>query len=236
MATPIGNLSDITYRAVETLKNVDLIACEDTRHTLNLLRHFGIQKKLVRYDEHVHESSSYQISKILEQGQSIALVTDAGTPGVSDPGRRLVHAVRKAGYRVIPIPGASSPIAALSAAGFTGEGFIFLGFLSRKKGKALRVLQEALLLGKTVIVLESPFRILSTLNWIQDCSPKPRVMVVRELTKIHEEFIEGDAETVRHQLEQREKIGECLLLLHPETDPQHDDENENEAPNEEKSI
>jgi 16S rRNA (cytidine1402-2'-O)-methyltransferase len=213
VATPIGHLDDITLRAVKTLQSVDLIACEDTRHSLKLLSHLGLQKPLVRYDEHCHDRVCHRLLKELSMGRSVALITDAGTPGISDPGRRLVEAARNEKLTVVPIPGASSVVAALSAAGLPGEGFVFLGFLPRKKGKALRLLQEALRLGKTVAVLESPFRVVDTLSWIEAQSWSLNIVLARELTKIHEEFLAGDAKSLREHLQSREKIGECVLLL-----------------------
>lgn len=213
VATPIGNLGDITFRAVETLKSVAYIACEDTRHTLGLLRHLGIDKPLLRYDDHSHHQSVRRILSLLGSGQSVALVSDAGTPAISDPGRRLAKEVRLAGHRVVPIPGPSSLITALSAAGLDDEGFVFLGFLPRKKGPAVRLLREALRLGKTLVVLESPFRLVSTLLMIEEEQLPVEVVVARELTKFHEEFVYGSAKMVREQLEKRDKLGECVVLL-----------------------
>ncbi len=230
MATPIGNLGDITHRAIETLRSVDLIACEDTRHTGNLLRHLGFQKPLLRYDEHVHEKATDSIAQLLAQGKSIALVTDAGTPAISDPGRRLVRALKALNHKVIPIPGASSVIAAISAAGLAQDGFIFLGFLPRKKGPAQRLLRECLGLGKTVAVFESPFRVVETLEWVEELPGHLNVVVARELTKIHEELIDGTAAKVRQELSQRKKLGECLILLSPEPLKKDENGNENEQP------
>jgi 16S rRNA (cytidine1402-2'-O)-methyltransferase len=217
VATPIGNLGDITRRAIETLRSADLIICEDTRRTENLLRYLGFQKTLMRYDDHVHVRVCTAILKKLDDGKNIALVTDAGTPGISDPGARLVSEAIKKGFSVVPIPGPSSPIAALSASGIMGDGFVFLGFLPRKKGPATRVLREAMGLGKTVVVMESPFRASATVELVADINPQVRLIVARELTKMHEEFIRGDATQVKEQLKSRPLKGESIILIDPNT-------------------
>ncbi len=213
VATPIGNLGDITHRAVEILKTVHVVACEDTRHTEKLMNHLGLRKFLFRYDEHTHVPASKKILQFLENGQSVALVTDAGTPGISDPGTRLVETVLEHKGKVIPLPGASSPITALSASGWGSDGFVFLGFLPRKSGKAKRALQEALVLGKTTVILESPFRVADTLQNIATVAPQAQVIVARELTKIHEEFLRGSIESVLEQLKTRPEKGEVVLLV-----------------------
>jgi len=216
VATPIGNLSDITYRAVETLKACDLIACEDTRRTEKLLSHLGLHRPMMRYDEHTHEASSRRIIENLRAGKSVALVTDAGTPAISDPGARLVADVVAAGIPVVPIPGPSSVAAALSASGFSGDGFVFLGFLSRRPGRARRLLQEAVGLGKTVVFFESPFRAAKSLEMIAAVAPGSRVVVGRELTKIHEEFLRGDPLAALALLKTRPEKGEVVILVSPD--------------------
>jgi len=217
VATPIGNLGDITFRAVETLKSVSLVACEDTRRTQKLLHYLGISKPFLRYDEHVHHRASAEIIDRLRGGADIALVTDAGTPTISDPGTRLVQDVVKEGFRVTPIPGPSSPIAVLSASGFGGNGFIFLGFLPRKEGPAKSLLQEALGLGRTVVVMESPFRVHKTLGLISKMGPELQVVVGRELTKLNEEFIRGRAAEVAERLTGRTIKGEVTIAFSKET-------------------
>lgn len=219
VATPIGHLDDITFRALNTLKAVDLIACEDTRRTQTLLRHFGFHKPLYRYDEHTHEKGVHKILGELNAGHAVALVTDAGTPGVSDPGARLVHEVIKAGKKVVPIPGPSSVTAALSASGFSGDGFVFLGFLPRREGRARALLQEALGLGKTVLFFESPFRIKATLERLASIAPHAPVIIGRELTKIHEEFIRGEAQSLKDEIAKKEPRGEYVVMISPETNP-----------------
>jgi len=213
VATPIGNLGDLTFRAAETLKTVSLIACEDTRRTQKLMHHLGISKPLLRYDEHVHGRASGEIIRRLTGGEKIALVTDAGTPTISDPGLRLVTEAIKEGIRVVPIPGASSPIAALSASGMGKEGFIFIGFLPRKEGRALAALKESLDSGRTVIFLESPFRIERTLEMIAKIGPQIQVVVARELTKLNEEIIRGTVQQVIEITKGRLWKGEIVVLI-----------------------
>jgi 16S rRNA (cytidine1402-2'-O)-methyltransferase len=215
VATPIGNLSDITFRAVETLKTVDAVACEDTRRTEKLLSHLGVSRPMIRYDEHTHEFSSRKIIDQLRAGKTLALVSDAGTPAVSDPGARLVAEVTAAGIPVIPIPGPSAVATAMSASGFSGDGFVFLGFLPRRPGRARRLLQEALGLGKTVLFFESPFRARESLEMIASLAPASRVAAARELTKIHEEFLRGSPLEVLELLKTRPEKGEFVILIAP---------------------
>lgn len=215
VATPIGNLGDITLRAIETFKSVDVVACEDTRRTEILLRHLGIRKPLMRYDEHTHGKASARLVDDLKAGKSIALVTDAGTPAVSDPGNRLVREVVHNQIKVIPIPGPSSVLAAVSASGLVDDGFIFLGFLPRREGRARRVLQEGIGLGKTIVVFESPFRVDATLKLIEELSPAAEVVAARELTKLHEEFVRGTVAQVRALIKERPQKGEFVLIFRP---------------------
>lgn len=223
VATPIGNLADMTFRAVDVLKNVSLVACEDTRHSLKLLTHFEIKKPLQRYDEHCHGTSFPKIIQALSSGHAVALVTDAGTPTISDPGARLVEEVLKAGFEVIPIPGAASPVAALSATGMGAKGFIFIGFSPRKKGKFKRILQEARGLGRTVVFLESPFRLKGTLQLISEVAPGVEIVVAREMTKIHEEFVRGPVEKVQVSIEKRTIKGEIVLVIKAEDHKEPDE-------------
>lgn len=191
VATPIGNLSDLTFRAVETLKAVDIVASEDTRRTENLLRHLGIQKRPVRYDEHTHHRAATKLLDALKSGKSVALVSDAGTPGVSDPGARLVADARDAGVGVLPVPGPNAVAAAVSASGFSGDAYVFLGFLPKRPGRSRRILREAFGLGRTLVLFESPYRIRTTLAAVQEVAPAARVFLAREMTKVHEEYTRG---------------------------------------------
>ncbi|OVE75266.1 16S rRNA (cytidine(1402)-2'-O)-methyltransferase [bacterium F11] len=218
VATPIGNLGDISIRALDTLRQVSMIACEDTRRTQQLMNHYQIKNKLIRYDEHSHKRMSPQILESVGAGQSVALVTDAGTPGVSDPGSRLIQEAIKKRISVVPIPGASSLISALSVSGFGSESFVFLGFLPRRTGRAKRMLREALGLGRTTIVFESPFRIMATLATIEDVCSKADVLLAREMTKMYEEFIRGDIQTVRSMMEKKTPKGEFVLIVEPKID------------------
>ena len=214
VATPIGNLGDITYRALETFKNVDVIAAEDTRHTLQLLTHFEIRKPLVSVRSHNEQFASEKVIKLLDEGQKVAYASDAGTPGISDPGAILAGLARKAGHKVIPIPGASAFAALASVAGTGGKTLVFEGFLSPKPGRRRSRLRELMATGDAVILYESPFRIVKLLTDIADIEKDRRVVVGRELTKLHEEITEGTAEEVLEDYGQRDKIlGEFAVFI-----------------------
>ncbi len=213
-ATPIGNLGDITIRALETLKSVDVIACEDTRHTLRLLNHFEIKKPLISCRAQNEEKAAVRICSILEEGKDVAFVSDAGTPGISDPGSRLVRIVREEGYDVIPVPGVSAFAAICSIGGMSGKTFTFDGFLSPKKGKRLKRVRELLEREENFVLYESPFRIVKLLNDISSVDPSREVLVGREMTKNFEEYLSGNAEDVLKILEKRENLkGEFSLLV-----------------------
>jgi len=214
VATPIGNLEDITFRAVRTLKEVDLIACEDTRQTRKLLDHSAIGKPTVSYHEHNEiERSRELIAKLLD-GTSVALVSDAGMPLISDPGYRLVRAAIGHGIRVDAIPGASALLTALAASGLATDSFHFGGFLPAKAGQRLRALEAVKDEPATVIFYEAPHRILEALAAVEQALGERQVVVARELTKIHEEFVRGTAAEVRTALAARESVrGEITLLL-----------------------
>jgi len=186
VSTPIGNLQDITFRAVETLKSVDFIVCEDTRVSLKLLNHYGIKKPLVAFNEFNEDQILYEILKKLET-ESCALVSDAGTPLISDPGYRLVKEAKRKGFCVIPIPGPSALIAALSVSGLPTDKFVFLGFLPKSEARAGKLLNKTKLLEQTVILYESPHRIVKTLELIQNIFGDIEITIARELTKIYEE-------------------------------------------------
>ncbi len=214
VGTPIGNLGDITFRALETFKSVDVIAAEDTRHTLQLLNHFEIKKPLISCRSQNEDFASEKIIKLLEQGQSVAYASDAGTPGISDPGAVLAENARKAGHKVIPIPGASAFATLASVAGSGGKTLIFEGFLSPKPGRRRARLRELMQSGAAVIVYESPFRIVKLLADISDIDSERRIVVGRELTKIHEEITDGTAKDVLEDYSSRSKIlGEFAVFI-----------------------
>ena len=215
VGTPIGNLEDITLRALRVLKEVDLIACEDTRHTAQLLSHYGIDKPTVSYHEHNELTRAAELVVHLERGDNIAVVSDAGMPGVSDPGYRLVALAIRHHIRVVPIPGASAFLSALVASGMPTDSFHFAGFLPAKAG-ARRTLLEALRDSpRTELFYEAPHRIVECLRDIVEVLGAERhVVVAREVTKLHEEFLRGRADEVLAQLEQRPEVrGEITLLI-----------------------
>ena len=214
VATPIGNLGDITYRAIETLKSVDYVAAEDTRHTLQLLNHFEIKKPMISCRAQNEAEVSKKIIALMEEGKSIAFASDAGTPGISDPGAVLVSEVRKAGFNVVPIPGASAFATLVSVAGTGGKTIIFEGFLSPKPGRRKNRVKELLLTGAAFVLYESPFRIVKLLNDIADIDSNRRVVVGRELTKLHEEIVDGTAKEVYENFASRTKIlGEFAIFI-----------------------
>jgi 16S rRNA (cytidine1402-2'-O)-methyltransferase len=215
VGTPIGNMEDITLRALRTLKEVDLIACEDTRHTMQLLDHYVIEKTMVSYHEHNELTRAAELIVHLEQGDNIAMVSDAGMPGVSDPGYRLIALAVRHHIKVVPVPGASAFLSALVASGLPTDSFRFSGFLPSKQG-ARRTLLEAILNSpRTQIFYEAPHRIVETLQDIVELlGPERHVVVAREVTKLHEEFLRGHAEDVLAALAKRGDVkGEITLLI-----------------------
>ena len=214
-ATPIGNLKDITLRVLEILGSVDLILAEDTRRTGLLLKTYDIHKPLLSYHDHNKVRKTPDIIKRLVQGENIALVTDAGTPGISDPGYYLVRAAIGAGITVTPLPGASACIAALSCSGLPSDRFLFYGFIPRKPGKRRSLLEEALLFNGTIILYESPFRVIKTLGEVIEIFGSDReVVVAREISKIYEEFLRGRAAEVLEEIRRRNSVkGECVILI-----------------------
>lgn len=218
VATPIGNLEDITFRAIKILKSVNYIACEDTRQTKKLLNHYGIEgKKLISYFEHNEEKSAERIIKLLEK-EDVALVSDAGTPTLSDPGYKLVKLAYEKGFKVSPIPGAFAAATALSASGLPTDKFLFVGFLPNKEKKKKQQLEWLKECGITFILYESPKRVLKTLQDIKEILPSSEVVVAKELTKIHEEFIRGKAsEIIKYLVENPDKLkGEFVIICYPE--------------------
>lgn len=216
VATPIGNLSDMTFRALEALKACDLIACEDTRQTLKLLNHYGIQKPLFTIFGPREKREAGRVLKSLEQGKSVALVTDAGTPALSDPGNEIVRQVRRSGFPVEPVPGPSAPAALASVSGAADQGFIFLGFLPRKKSKIKRELERFAGLELPVIFFESPFRVVQTLQAAGNVFGNGAFCLVgREMTKKFEETISGSIADVLGKISGRENLGEFTILIKP---------------------
>ena len=223
VATPIGNLEDVTYRAIRVLGEVDAIACEDTRQTRKLLSHYGIHKPTVSYHEHNEAERSGELVARLRAGESIALVSDAGIPLVSDPGYRLVKAAIEAGIPVEPVPGPSAALTALTASGLPTDAFHFGGFLPAKPGQRIKVLEGLADEPATLIFYEAPHRILETLAAVEQVMGARPVVVARELTKIHEEFLRGTAAEVRARLADRDSIkGEMTLLIGKATSPPAD--------------
>ncbi len=223
--TPIGNLQDITLRALDILKQADFVLCEDTRQTKKLLDNFGIPTKTLRYNEQ-NEHSFSGLIKLLKEGKNLALVSDAGTPCVSDPGWKLVRLARQENIKVTALPGASAATCALSASGLSGGGFCFLGFLPKKKGKALKQIEAALTLEKPIIIYESPYRIIKFLEFLQENLPLIKVFIGREITKTFEEYLSGTPAELLENFKTRKKIlGEFVLILDGrKTDTEEDDE------------
>lgn len=225
MGTPIGNLSDITYRALETFKTVDVIACEDTRHTLQLLNHFEIKKPLISCRAQNEQSAAQKIVHLLDEGQNVAYASDAGTPGISDPGAVLVDVARAAGHTIVPIPGACAFVSLASVAGSGGKSLLFEGFLSPKPGRRRSRLRELMATGFAFVLYESPFRIVKLLADIADIQCERRIVVGRELTKLHEEIVEGTAAEVLEDFAGRSKIlGEFAVFVSGTKDAQFLDE------------
>lgn len=214
VGTPIGNLGDITFRAVETFKSVDVVAAEDTRHTLQLLNHLEIKKPLVSCRSQNEEVASQKIIRMLDEGQTVAYASDAGTPGISDPGAILAGLARKAGHTVVPIPGASAFASLVSVAGAGGKTLVFEGFLSPKPGRRRSRLKELMEMEAAIVLYESPFRIVKLLTDIADIDSERRVVVGRELTKMHEEIVEGTAQELLENFASRSKIqGEFAVFI-----------------------
>jgi 16S rRNA (cytidine1402-2'-O)-methyltransferase len=215
VATPIGNLEDITFRAVKVLKQVNLIAAEDTRHSKRLLNHYDIDSKLVSCHEHNEVNKTPQLIEHLKKGHDIALISDAGTPSISDPGYKLVSAVAKEGINIIPIPGCSAAIAGLSVSGLPTDSFVFLGFLPKKQQKQKQALEAIINQSATLIFYESPRRIKNLIATMVNILGDRKAFLAREITKLHEEYIRGNLSEILKALEGKEVIkGECSLFVH----------------------
>lgn len=214
VATPIGNMQDITLRALAVLRQVDLIAAEDTRHTSRLLSFHGIETRLTSFHEYNEQRRAAGLIEQLQQGLSIALVSDAGTPSVSDPGYRLVRQAAETGIRVAPIPGASAAVAALSASGLPTDAFVFVGFLSKRKNRRVQQIEALKADSRTLIFYESPQRLLLLIDELIQTMGDRHAVLARELTKLHEEIIRANLSNMAKTLSARPMVkGECTLLV-----------------------
>jgi 16S rRNA (cytidine1402-2'-O)-methyltransferase len=215
VATPIGNLEDITVRAIRVLKEADLVACEDTRQTQKLLQHYGIHKELISYHAHNELTRAPELVIQLEEGAQVALVSDAGMPVVSDPGHRLVVLCLRHHIPVVPIPGPSAFVAALAASGLPSEEFLFVGFLPSRAGARRKKLDELKSEPRAIVLYEAPHRLADTLADAAEILGTRHAVVAREITKIHEEFLRGSLGELRDAARQREPRGEITLLIGP---------------------
>jgi 16S rRNA (cytidine1402-2'-O)-methyltransferase len=218
VGTPIGNLEDITLRALRILKEADQIACEDTRHTQKLLSHYEIHRPLVSYHEHNEMTRAPELIVALEQGAKIALVSDAGTPLVSDPGHRLVTLCLRHHVPIVPIPGPSALLASLSASGLPNEEFLFVGFLPARSGERRRALERLRIEDRTIILYEAPHRIAECVADAREVLGNRAACLAREVTKLHEEFRRGKLSELSASLDERPARGEITLLIGPEAD------------------
>lgn len=215
VATPIGNREDITLRALRVLRECDVVAAEDTRHTGGLLKHFGIAKPLLSYFQFNEARRSEEIIERLRRGEKVALVTDAGSPGISDPGERVVRAALAAGLRVEAVPGPCALVAALTASGLPTDEFHFIGFLPHKSGQRRRQLEALKAFAGTLVLYESPYRIEKLLGELLEVLPERRVVLARELTKKFEEFLRGTPAELLEVLQKRALKGEFVVLVEP---------------------
>jgi len=215
VATPIGNLEDITLRALRTLKECDVVAAEDTRHSGWLLKHFGICKPLLSYFQFNEARRSEELIDRLRRGEKIALVTDAGSPGISDPGERVVRAAIAAGFRVEPVPGPSALVAALTASGLPAEEFHFIGFLPHKSGQRRKKLEGLRETAGTLVIYESPYRVEKLLGELQEVFSERQVVLAREVTKKFEEFLRGTPAQLIEAAGKRSWKGEFVALVAP---------------------
>ncbi len=214
VATPIGNLEDVSSRALRILQEVHMVACEDTRHTQILLRRYEIRAKhLTSYTEFNHRRKVAELVGQLERGWDVALVTDAGTPGLSDPGEQLVRAAIDAGHEVVPIPGPAAAIAALVASGLPTREFTFVGFVEKKSGPRRRLLERLLAEGRTIVLYESPYRLADLLADLAALAPEAKVVVARELTKVHEELVRGTATELAARYAEHPTKGEVTVVI-----------------------
>lgn len=217
VGTPIGNLEDITLRAISTLQNVDLILAEDTRNSKKLLSAHNIDTKMMSYHEHSNEKETKRIISLLLDGKNLALISDAGTPTISDPGYGLIRDCIKKEIKIIPIPGASAITTAMSVSGLPSDSFTFFGFLPQKKGR-MKKIKELLNVDNTIILFESPFRLEKTLNQLKEYLGNRSVVVGRELTKLYEEIIRGNLEDVIKYFSKSKVKGEIVIMIGKDDD------------------
>lgn len=213
VATPIGNLADISFRAVETLKNVDLIACEDTRHTRKLLNHYGISNRLISYHKHNERERAAELLTRLERGDSVAVVSDAGTPGINDPGHVIVRQAVEAGFAVVPVPGPVAYVAAVIVSGLPTDSIFFGGFLPSRQGERRKRLAQVKEIPATLVFYDSPHRIARSLSDCLEILGDRAAAVVRELTKIHEEAIYGTLKELTARVSNASVRGEFVLVI-----------------------
>ncbi len=213
VSTPIGNLEDITLRALRILKEVDIIAAEDTRHTLKLLSHYGISKPLISYWGEKEKVKAEEVMKRLGSGQSVALVSDAGTPGISDPGSVVIRRALAEGIPVVPVPGPTAIIAALTLSGFSAEEFVFSGFLPARQAQRKKALTDLAFEKRTIVLYESPHRLLESMADMAEIFGTRRATVVKEITKIHEEVIRGAVAEVYARLRETKIVGEYVVVI-----------------------
>ncbi|MCS7181247.1 MAG: 16S rRNA (cytidine(1402)-2'-O)-methyltransferase [bacterium] len=213
VATPIGNIKDITLRAIEILKEVDLILCEDTRETIKLLNYYGIKKKLLSYYKDIEKKRVDRIIELLKEGKEIALVCDRGTPGISDPAYILVNEAYKNNIRVIPIPGPSALTASLSISGFPLKNVYFIGFIPKKENEKKKIFEKFKEGNETIIFFESVYRIEKTLKLLNEILPEREICICRELTKMFEEVIRGKIKDIYELFKKERKKGEFVLII-----------------------
>jgi 16S rRNA (cytidine1402-2'-O)-methyltransferase len=213
VATPIGNLEDITRRAIRILSEVDVIAAEDTRQTKKLLDHYQISTPMTSYHKFNIKSKTSHIIDLIDQGKKVALVSDSGMPGISDPGYELIKEAHDHGIKVVPIPGPSAVVTALAVSGLPTEKFVFLGFLQKKAGKRRKALKELIDFDGTIVLYESPFRVVKCLQDILSVLGDREAVVARELTKIYEELVRGKVSAILKRFEQKVVKGEVVILI-----------------------
>ncbi len=213
VATPIGNLEDITFRAVRILKEVDVIAAEDTRHTLKLLNYYGISKPLISYWGEKEKAKAEEVIGRLNEGDSVALVSDAGTPGISDPGSVLIRRAIEEDIQVVPVPGPAALIAALTISGFSTGEFVFCGFLPAKQSQRRKFLEMLGLERRTIVIYESPHRVLESMAEMTDIFGERNMFLAREITKLHEEVFRGTVSEVFARVEDSKIVGEYVLVI-----------------------